>query len=94
MKIFLLLPAISLLTNTSHIGFSTAVHADTTIVTHVLDGNITEWPEKKFSTDKETNIRYAVDKDNQMLFLAMSISDKKEHQRVMQQGMRLFIFLL
>ena len=73
MKIFLLLPAISLLTNTSHIGFSTAVHADTTIVTHVLEANITDWPEKKFSTDKETNIPYSVDKHNQIQFLAMSI---------------------
>ena len=91
MKIFFLLPVISLLTNSSHTGFSTAVQTDTTIVVHILDGNITEWPEQKFLTDKETKIRYAVDNDDQMLFLAMSISDKKEQQRIMQQGMSLFI---
>jgi hypothetical protein len=50
-----------------------------------------EWPQEKFTFDKATKIRYAVDNDSQMLFLALSIPDKTVQQTIMQKGMSLFI---
>jgi len=93
MRIFYLLPAIGMLANSnySHIKFSSTFQTDTTIITHLLDGNITEWPTEKFTIDKATKIRYAVDNDSQMLFLALSIHDKMTQQSIMQKGMNLFI---
>ena len=77
--------------NYSHIKFSSKFQTDTTIITHLLDGNTTEWPTEKFTIDKATRIRYAVDNDSQMLFLALSIHDKMTQQSIMQKGMNLFI---
>jgi len=77
--------------NYSHIKFSSKFQTDTTIITHLLDGNTTEWPTEKFTIDKATKIRYAVDNDSQMLFLALSIHDKMTQQSIMQKGMNLFI---
>jgi len=93
MKIFFLLPVISLLfvSNYPHLQLSLTSHTDSTNIIHLLDGNIAEWPEEKFALDKATKIRYAIDNDSQMLFLAMNISDKNVQQRIMQQGMTLFI---
>jgi hypothetical protein len=50
-----------------------------------------EWPQEKFTIDKATKNRYAIDNDNQMLFLALNIPDKKTQQIIMQKGMSLFI---
>jgi len=50
-----------------------------------------EWPREKFTIDKATKIRYAIDNDSQMLFLALNISDKTAQQIIMQKGMSLFI---
>ena len=93
MRIFFLLPVISMLANSnySHIKFSSKFQTDTTIITHLLDGNTAEWPTEKFLVDKATKIRYAVDNDSQMLFLALSIPDKMTQQTIMQKGMNLFI---
>ena len=93
MKIFFLLPVISLLaiSNYPSIEFSSLFRTDTTAIIHLLDGNIGEWPREKFTTDKATKIGYAVDNDNQMLFLAISVSDKKAQQGIIQRGMSLFI---
>jgi hypothetical protein len=93
MRIFFLLPVISILANSNYspIKFSSTFQTDTTIITHLLDGNTTEWPTEKFTFDKATKIRYAVDNDSQMLFLALNIPDKMIQQSIMQKGMNLFI---
>jgi len=93
MRIFLLLPVISLLavSNYPQVQLFSTFQTDTTTITHLLDGSIGEWPEEKFTTDKATKILYAVDNDKQMLFLAMNIPDKRVQQRIMQNGMSLFI---
>jgi hypothetical protein len=93
MKIFFLLPVINLLavSDYPHIQLSSAPQTDTTKIIHLLDGNISEWPAEKFALDKATKIRYAIDNDSQMLFLAINISDKTTQQRIMQKGMNLFI---
>jgi hypothetical protein len=45
-----------------------------------FDGNIVEWLQEKFTVDKATKIRYAVDNDSQMLFLALNIPDKRHNR--------------
>ncbi|HEV8271920.1 MAG TPA: hypothetical protein VGQ04_11490 [Chitinophagaceae bacterium] len=93
MKTFFLLPVINLLavSNYPHIQLSSISQIDTTSIAHLLDGNIVEWPQEKFTVDKATKIRYAVDNDSQMLFLALNIPDKTTQQIIMQKGMNLFI---
>src|SRR5688572_619459 len=93
MKAFILSPLVVLagIFNNRTIQFSSAFQADTTTINHLLDGNLAEWPADKLTTDKTTNTRYAVDNDNQVLYLAITISDKSLQQRVMQKGMSLFI---
>jgi len=93
MKISFLLPIINLLvaSNYPHIQLSSTSQIDTTSIIHLLDGNVAEWPQEKFAIDKATKIRYAVDNDSQMLFLALNISDKTTQQIIMQKGMNLFI---
>jgi len=93
MRIFFLLPAISLLANSnySHLKFSSTFQADTTIISHLLDGNTAEWPREKFVTDQPTKIEYAIDNDNQTLFLAINIPDRSIQKKVMQEGMNLYI---
>ena len=93
MRIFFLIPGIACLmlfqNNASRL--IAAGRADTAIVNHQLDGNITEWPAEKFGTDKQTGIRYATDNDQENLFIALVISDKKIQQRIMQQGLFFYI---
>jgi hypothetical protein len=93
MKIFFLLPVINLLvvSDYPHIQLSSTSQIDTTSIIHLLDGSIIEWPQEKFTIDKATKIRYAVDNDSQMLFLALNIPDTKTQQIIMQKGMSLFI---
>jgi len=93
MRIFFLLPVISILGNSnySHIKFSSTFQTDTTIITHLLDGNIAEWPTEKFATDKATKMEYAIDNDNQTLFLAVNIPDRSIQKKIMQEGMNLYI---
>jgi hypothetical protein len=93
MKISFLLPIINLLvvSNYPHIQLSSISQIDTTSIIHLLDGNTIEWPQEKFTIDKTTKIRYAVDNDSQMLFLALTIPDKTTQQIIMQKGMSLFI---
>lgn len=93
MKISFLFPVINLLvvSNNPHIRLSSTSQIDTTSIIHILDGNTIEWPQEKFTTDKETKIRYAVDNDSQMLFLALNVPGKRAQQIIMQKGMSLFI---
>lgn len=92
MRILFLLPLIVFcrpdkFTNT----ISSSFQEDTTVVIHLLDGNTAEWPGDKFTTDKETKMKYAVDNDNQTLFLAIIISDITIQRKVMQDGLNLYI---
>ena len=93
MRIFFLLPAISLLANSnySHLKFSSTFQRDTTIISHLLDGNTAEWPPEKFVIDKSTKMEFAIDNDNQTLFLAINIPDRSIQKKVMQEGMNLYI---
>ena len=93
MRIFFLLPAISMLANSnySYIKFSSTFQTDTTIITHLLDGNTTEWPTEKFATDKATKMEYAIDNDSRTLFLAINISDRSIQKMILQEGMNLYI---
>ena len=77
--------------NYSHIKFSSTFQTDTTIINHLLDGNTTEWPTEKFATDKATKMEYAIDNDNQTLFLAVNIPDRSIQKKIMQEGMNLYI---
>ena len=91
MRMLFLLPVICLIGNSPRTLFSNESQTDTTIVTHLLDGNTTEWPAEKFMTDKTTRIDYAVDNDNQTLFLAINVPDQNTQKRVMQEGLSLYI---
>lgn len=96
MKILLALPflaTISLPFNSSQklISPTNLVTLDTGIINHVLDGSISEWPQDKFQTDKETNIQYAEDNDAQKLFLALKIPDFRTQMKMMRQGMNVYI---
>src|SRR6187200_1870906 len=93
MKISFLLPVINLLVVSDYpqIGSSSTSQTDTVSINHLLDGNILEWPQENFTFDEATKIRYAVDNDSQMLFLALNIPDRTVQQIIMQKGMSLFI---
>lgn len=91
MRILFLLPAFWLAGNSPHMIFTSACQADTTIVTHLLDGNINEWPAEKFMTDKATKMTYAVDNNNETLFLAINLADQTLQKRIMQEGLNLYI---
>lgn len=92
MKVFIL-PIISLVTisNISPVEFSAVVNTDTTLITHTLDGHIAEWPEEGFVVDKATKMRYAMDNDKQMLFLALNVPDKTLQQKIMQNGLVFYV---
>ena len=91
MRILLLLPVIGLFGKSPAVIFSIAGQTDTTIVTHLLDGIVTEWPAEKFMTDKPTKMAYAVDNNNETLFLAINIADQNVQKRIMQEGLNLYI---
>ena len=63
---------------------------DTTIH-HVLDGKTSEWPVQKFETDVSFEIKYAVDNDQQDLYVALIIPNSRTQMRIMRQGMQLYI---
>jgi len=94
-KLIFLLVIIFSLSFTPH-SFTTdrkniSLHPDTTIILHVIDGTVNEWPADKFSTDKETGIQYTADNDTQNLYIAMKISDQGEQMKLMGLGMKFFI---
>ena len=92
MKILFLLPLIVFSGgHKSTINFFSSIQRDTTVIIHQLDGDMAEWPKEKFKTDDETKMSYAVDNDDQTLFLGVSISDKSIQQKVVQEGMNLYI---
>ncbi len=65
---------------------------DTTAkITHVVDGNTSEWKADKFEVDKETGIAYSIDHDANNIYLAMKVSDQRTQMKLMMQGMNLYI---
>ena len=93
MKVFLLLPLFAIvgISDYNAIHFPSKFQDDTIKISHLLDGDISEWPAEKFTTDEITKVRHSVDNDNQTLFLVISISDKTIQQKIVQQGMKLFL---
>ena len=83
MRILFSLLVFSLFGKSPAITFSIANQTDTTIVAHLLDGIVTEWPTEKFITDKATKIEYAVDNNIETLFLALNIPDQNVQKRIM-----------
>jgi hypothetical protein len=74
-----------------HIKKISTSNGDTTIISHVLDGGIGEWPMEKFEEDKTTSIKYSVDNDAQNLYVAMIIPQFPTQMKMMRQGMELYI---
>src|SRR6266487_1747153 len=68
-----------------------AAKVDTTIITHELDGMVTEWPAEKFEQDQATKIKYAVDNDGQNLYVAMIVSEFPTQMKMTRMGMNLFL---
>lgn len=98
MRSLLLLPAIIFVGSSLHQSFpffqnQTKIIADSGIINHVLDGSTDEWSPEKFETDKETNIKYAVDNDADNLYIAMYVPDFRMQMKMMRQGMNLYIDL-
>lgn len=69
------------------------IRIDSGIIQHTLNGSLDEWPADKFTTDKETDIIYAIDNDAQNLYLALKITNQEEQIKMMSMGMKLFIDL-
>lgn len=65
--------------------------ADSTKVTHVADGDISEWAPGKFETDPETKVQYAVDHDANNVFVVMKITEKPMQVRATMGGMKMFL---
>lgn len=64
---------------------------DSVKITHVLDGNISEWGTGKFETDKETNVQYAVDHDATNLYLAAKIVGMPLQMKMLSMGMDVYL---
>ena len=95
MKIFFLLPGMSLLffSFRSSIFINHNYLANDTTLSHLVDGKINEWPVQKFEIDAATEIKYAVDNDSQNLYLAMTIPTFRTQMKIMRQGMELYFDL-
>lgn len=91
MQFSLLLPVICLLGISPHPLSFNKCQSDTTVINHLLDGKLTEWPTDKFITDKATKMAYAVDNNNEILFLAISVADQNIQKKIMQEGLNLYI---
>ena len=61
-----------------------------TAINHALDGKVNEWPAKKFETDPATQFKYAIDNDEQNLYLVLSIANFREQMKIMRQGLNLY----
>ena len=65
--------------------------ADSSPITHKLDGVVKEWPPAKFTTDEGTGIQYAIDNDGQNLYMAMNIAEGRMQLKMMRTGMSTYI---
>lgn len=70
-----------------------AITNDSTIINHKLDGKIEEWPSVRFTSDKETEIQYAIDNDATDLFIALNIPNQRTQFKLMRNGMTFYIDL-
>lgn len=83
---------VALLFNTYAAISSENLHvSDTLNINHNFDGKTDEWPAEMFTTDKETTVKYAIDNDQQFLYLAVQIDDIKTQMKITRTGMNLFI---
>ncbi len=64
---------------------------DSVKIIHVIDGSLAEWQKDRFETDKETEILFAVDHDENNLHLALKIPNVRTQMKMMRMGMSLFI---
>jgi len=64
---------------------------DSLPVRHTIDGVTTEWPDSIFVTDKETSIKYAIDNDDEFLFIAIRVPEFKTQMKMMRMGMDFYI---
>lgn len=76
--------------------FSTSIKAttgitDTTGINHILDGLTKEWPDTNFTTDPETQVKYAFDNNNEFLFIAMRVPEFRMQMKLGRNAMKLFI---
>ncbi len=90
MKRSVLLATAALL-GTATCSFAASPLPDTAIIQHLQDGNVSEWPAEKFTTDKETGLLYAVDNDDKNLYIALIIPDIRTQMKMMRMGMTLFV---
>lgn len=74
-------------------AFASPITSDTSIINHVQDGKLLEWPTEKFTADNETKIKYAIDNDNRNLYIAMLIPSFATQMKMMRTGMTLYIDL-
>ena len=98
MKSILLLPAALFSLLLSNQGFAAVKNVlttdnDSSIIHHKLDGKTEEWPLAKFTSDKETEIQYAIDNDGTNLFLALNIPNPRIQFKVMRNGMTFYLDL-
>ena len=63
----------------------------TSKISHVLDGNSSEWKADKFEVDKETGIAFSVDHDADYIYLVVKVKDQAMQMKLMSQGMNLYI---
>jgi hypothetical protein len=66
-------------------------YGDTSVIIHINDGSLNEWPDDRFTTDKESNIAYAIDNDSHNLYLALKVSNRGEQVKISRMGMKLFL---
>ena len=96
MKFLIFLPFVFLFMGFNNTHFYSShgslVDADTTSG-HVLDGKLAEWPAQNFQMDPGTEIKYAMDNDNQNLYLALAIPNSRMQIKLMHQGMEMYIDL-
>ena len=75
------------------VPFALYAIADTEIIQHKTDGVINEWPSSKFESDIATDIKYAIDNDENNLYIVLNVPNQGIQTKLMKLGMKLFIDL-
>lgn len=58
---------------------------------HAIDGNLDEWKNVAFTTDDDTQLSYAVDNDQQSLYVAIKVRPMPMQMKMSRNGMSMFI---